>query len=211
TSKPRRVLLAVDQPVGQVPELCGLHDSADPVGQPNHAARRPRRGGHPLLDVTVISFQGLAHRRTDSEFELHPLFPVFRVLPQRHADLVRARKTLPGQGDSGFEVSRQLVLPTKPGHVVGSVRVPADAGHSESVGSRRLGGVHQCVPPSRTPKAAHFSYWARARAMRQPCMNSGMSTYSSVVWMLCCPAPKVTVGTPCRTSQLASRPPLPIR
>ena len=38
--------------------------------------------------------------------------------------------------------------------------------------------------------------------------NSGRSTYSLTVWISYCPAPMVTVGTPCLTSQLASRPPL---
>ena len=49
---------------------------------------------------------------------------------------------------------------------------------------------------------------ARRTARRQPWANSSRSTYSLTVLISYCPAPMVTVGTPWRKSQLASRPPL---
>lgn len=39
---------------------------------------------------------------------------------------------------------------------------------------------------------------ASARASRQALWNAGMSTHSSTVWASFWPAPKVTVGMPCR-------------
>src|SRR5262249_38909529 len=45
-------------------------------------------------------------------------------------------------------------------------------------------------------------------ASRQPLANSARSTYSLTVWISYWPAPMVTVGTPCLSNQLASRPPL---
>ena len=44
--------------------------------------------------------------------------------------------------------------------------------------------------------------------MRQPSRYRSNSTNSSMVWILFCPAPNVTVGMPCLTSQFASSPPL---
>src|SRR5262245_3296847 len=52
---------------------------------------------------------------------------------------------------------------------------------------------------------------ASDKAMRQPWANCSRSTYSPTLWMLFWPAPKVTVGMPWRTSQLASRTALLIR
>src|SRR5262249_33694563 len=52
---------------------------------------------------------------------------------------------------------------------------------------------------------------ASSTARRQADSNSARSTHSRGVWISFCPAPSVTVGMPCRTSQLASRPPLVTR
>ena len=49
--------------------------------------------------------------------------------------------------------------------------------------------------------------WPSSTARRQPCAYSGRWTYSLIVWISYWPAPMVTVGTPCRSSQLASSPP----
>src|SRR5262245_17987189 len=56
--------------------------------------------------------------------------------------------------------------------------------------------------------ARYASRVASATASRHPCANSGRFTYSFTVWISYCPLPIVTVGTPCLTNQLASRPPL---
>jgi uncharacterized membrane protein len=48
---------------------------------------------------------------------------------------------------------------------------------------------------------------ASSTARRHPCAYSGRWTYSLIVWISYCPAPMVTVGMPCLSSQLASSPP----
>lgn len=52
-----------------------------------------------------------------------------------------------------------------------------------------------------------YSAVASTTANRQHVRNSGRSTYSLTVWISYCPAPMVTVGMPCLSSQFASRPP----
>ena len=75
----------------------------------------------------------------------------------------------------------------------------ADARRARSCGLQRcrLASVHRIVA-SRTASA-------------QPRSNSSRLIHSSIVCASFCPAPKVTVGMPWRTIQLASSPPLAAR
>ena len=59
----------------------------------------------------------------------------------------------------------------------------------------------------RRPGRDQSSSVASSTAIRQPAANSGRFTYSLTVWISAWPAAMVTVGTPCLSSQLASRPP----
>jgi hypothetical protein len=52
--------------------------------------------------------------------------------------------------------------------------------------------------------SSYASTVASATAKRQPSPNWSRSTHSFTVWISCCPAPIVTVGTPYCANQLAS-------
>src|SRR5690606_38149311 len=74
----------------------------------------------------------------------------------------------------------------------------------------RAGRARPADRPARAGRSG-YSPVATASASRHPLSNSARSTNSFTVWISFCPAPNVTVGTPCLTIQFASSPPLVTR